>query len=429
MPSWTLAYDSFDPLQERLREVLTSTGNGYFCTRGAAEWADVDEIHYPGTYAHGCYNRETSILGGRPVLNEDLVNLPNWLVLKLRIEDGEPVGLSNVELLSYRQELDVRTAMLTRTVRFRDPASRETTLVSRRFVSMAETHQAALEWTITAENWSGEVTVLTALDGRVTNQGVARYRQLEGRHLHPYGSRSPRPDTISLVARTRQSHIYIAEAARTRVCGERGTVDVTSALYQMEDYVHQALTFRLEERAPVRLEKMVALYTSRDRAINEPRSAAERAVRRYGTFAEAFERHGQAWDELWQQCRETNGSSSCFASTSATSSRSARRTRSGSTPASPPAASTGRPTAVTSSGTSSTSTRSSTSGCPRSRASCSCTATGVWARRGRWPGRPATGEPCTHGRAAATGARRPRSSTSILTRDAGSPTSAGTSAT
>ena len=25
-------------------------------------------------------------MGGRPVLNEDLVNLPNWLVLKLRIE-------------------------------------------------------------------------------------------------------------------------------------------------------------------------------------------------------------------------------------------------------------------------------------------------------------------------------------------------------
>ncbi len=42
---WTLAYDSFEPEQERLREVLTSTGNGYFCTRGSAEWADVDDVH------------------------------------------------------------------------------------------------------------------------------------------------------------------------------------------------------------------------------------------------------------------------------------------------------------------------------------------------------------------------------------------------
>ena len=49
-------------------------------------------------------------MGGRPVLNEDLVNLPNWLVLKLRIEGEEPIGLGNVELLSYRHELDIRNA-------------------------------------------------------------------------------------------------------------------------------------------------------------------------------------------------------------------------------------------------------------------------------------------------------------------------------
>ncbi len=49
----TLAYDSFEPGQEGLREALTSTGNGYFCTRGACEWQDADGVHYPGTYAHG----------------------------------------------------------------------------------------------------------------------------------------------------------------------------------------------------------------------------------------------------------------------------------------------------------------------------------------------------------------------------------------
>jgi len=141
---WTLAYDSFESEQERLREVLTSTGNGYFCTRGSAEWADVDDVHYPGTYAHGCYNRETTIMGGRPVLNEDLVNLPNWLVLKLRIGDDEPISLKNIELLSYRHEVDFRTATVMRRLRFRDRRGRETTLASRRFVSMADMHRGAL---------------------------------------------------------------------------------------------------------------------------------------------------------------------------------------------------------------------------------------------------------------------------------------------
>src|SRR4029453_3647592 len=40
-----LAYDGFDPGIEGLREALTSTGNGYVCTRGAAEWEDADGVH------------------------------------------------------------------------------------------------------------------------------------------------------------------------------------------------------------------------------------------------------------------------------------------------------------------------------------------------------------------------------------------------
>lgn len=125
---------------------MTSTGNGYFCTRGTAEWEDTSEIHYPGTYAHRCYNRETTIMGGSPVHNEDLVNLPNWLVLKLRIDGEDAIRLSNVEVLSYRHVYDIRTATVIREMRFRDRNSRETSLVSRRFVSMAHSHQGALEW-------------------------------------------------------------------------------------------------------------------------------------------------------------------------------------------------------------------------------------------------------------------------------------------
>jgi trehalose-phosphatase len=299
---WTLAYNSFDPKQERLREVLTSTGNGYFCTRGSAEWADADEVHYPGTYALGCYNRETTIMGGRPVLNEDLVNLPNWLVLKLRIGEEEPIDLKNVELLSYRHEVDFRNATVIRILRFRDHRDRETTLASRRFVSMAEMHQGALEWTITAENWSGPVEVITALNARVMNQGVARYQELEGHHLHPVASRTPRLDTISLIARTRQSRIYVAEAARTRVYGGAGELEVARDLYQMEDYIQQTLGFDLPQGQSIRIEKMVAFYTSRDQAINEPLVNAEKAVGRFGTFNEAINRHQRAWNVLWNDC-------------------------------------------------------------------------------------------------------------------------------
>jgi trehalose/maltose hydrolase-like predicted phosphorylase len=295
-----LAYDDFDPAAEGLREALTSTGNGYFATRGAAEWEDADDVHYPGTYAHGLYNRETTIMGGRPVLNEDLVNLPNWLVLKLKIAGEDAIRFDNVELLDYRHEYDIGTAMVSRRLRFRDRGGRETELRSRRFTSMAHSHQAAIEWTITALNWSGPVEVVSALDGRVTNGGVARYNQLEGRHLDPVSPRTFGPDVIALQVETRQSNIYIAEAARTCVFDGAGERSVSRSLYQMEDYIQQVLGFEVDQGGPVRVEKLVSFYTSRDRAINEPLTNAGISVRRYPSFDEALQRHTRAWDELWR---------------------------------------------------------------------------------------------------------------------------------
>ena len=303
MTDWTLAYDAFEPEQEGLREALTSTGNGYFCTRGAAEWEDIGDVHYPGTYTHGGFNRETTILGGRAVLNEDLANLPNWLVLKLRIEDEEPVRLDNVEILHYRHEYDIGAALMSRTVRFRDRAGRTTTLASRRFVSMADRHLAGLEWVLTAENWSGRAAVLTALDSRITNSGVSRYRQLEGRHLDPVLPRTFGPEVIAIKAQTRQSQIQFGQAARTRVHGDAGTlVEVERELYQMEDYIHQTVSFPVRQGSPVGVEKMVALFTSRDAAISEPLTTAATTASRAPSFAAALAQHRRVWAELWERC-------------------------------------------------------------------------------------------------------------------------------
>jgi len=300
MDEQPLAYDRFERSEEGLREALTSTGNGYFCTRGTAEWEDADEVHYPGTYAHGLYNRETTIMGGRPVLNEDLVNLPNWLVLMLKIEDEDAIRLGNVELLDYRHAYDIGTAMVIRELRFRDRADRVTALRSRRFASMAHSHQAAIEWTLTAENWSGSIEIVSAIDGRVTNGGVARYRELVGRHLDPVSPRTFGPEIIALHVETRQSNIYVAQAARTRAFRGSEQLEPERALFQMEDYIQQVLRFDVEQGEPVRVEKLVSLYTSRDRAINEPLTNAGKSVRRYPGFDEALQRHTRAWDELWR---------------------------------------------------------------------------------------------------------------------------------
>src|SRR5689334_13504633 len=80
--------------------------------------------------------------------------MPNWLVLVLRIGGGDVLRLGGVEVLGCRHELDIRYATLIRQFRFRDGSGRETTLTSRRFVSMADVHHAGIEWTLSRSKWT-----------------------------------------------------------------------------------------------------------------------------------------------------------------------------------------------------------------------------------------------------------------------------------
>lgn len=69
---WLVAYEGFDPAHEGHREALTTLGNGYFATRGAAPESIADGVHYPGTYLAGVYNRLVSTVERRQVEDEHM---------------------------------------------------------------------------------------------------------------------------------------------------------------------------------------------------------------------------------------------------------------------------------------------------------------------------------------------------------------------
>ncbi len=302
MKSWALVYEGFDPGEESLREALCTLGNGYFATRGAAPESEAGEIHYPGTYLAGGYNRLRTEIAGRVIENEDLVNMPNWLVTRLRPEAGDWVNLLSVDILFYRQELDLKRGLLSRTVKFRDRLNRETTLIQRRFVHIEQMHLAALETTIIPENWSGRMDVISGIDGTVTNAGVERYKQLNSRHLSPVRGEQVDDQTIRLLAQTSQSGLRVAEAARIRVYSEELPMEVARKLVNHPGFIGQELLIEVEEKKPVKIEKTVSVHTSRDSAISEPALDAAAAADRAGGFDELFHSHVLQWEHLWKRC-------------------------------------------------------------------------------------------------------------------------------
>ncbi len=301
--AWRLTYRGFAPEEEMLREALCATGNGAFVTRGAAPEADADEVHYPGTYIAGGYDRLTTVIAGREVENEDLVNAPNWLPLTFRhAGEDEWFHLSRVRIKRYRLDLDMRTGVLTRFVTFVDAAGRRTELTQRRLVHMRRRNVAALETTLVAKNWSGPIVVRSALDGTVANSGVARYRELDGRHLEPVYGKLGADDTICLVVETRQSRLRIAESARTRLFVDGEQLIAHAELEERPGYIAQHLSAEIQQDVPLSIEKTATVFTSRERGISEPGYAACTTLERTPGFAELLATHIMAWDFLWRRC-------------------------------------------------------------------------------------------------------------------------------
>jgi alpha,alpha-trehalase len=299
MSAWLLQYSGLDPAQEGLREALCTLGNGYFATRGAVPEAKADGVHYPATYAAGVYNRLASTVAGRTLEDESIVNLPNWLPLTFRAEDG--CWLEAAGFLESQIELDLRRGVLTRLARVRDDGGRLTRVTQRRLVSMDDPHLAALETTILPENWSGRLQIRSLLDGNVSNSGVARYRALAGEHLTAIETAGVDDETVTLQAQTKSSHILVAQAARTRLCRNGAAVAAGRTLLKEPALVGHEFCAELGEEESVSIEKVVALYTSRDSALSDPSHAARRAVGRAPSFNELLDRHVLAWHQLWHR--------------------------------------------------------------------------------------------------------------------------------
>ncbi len=301
MKPWLLAYEGFDPKQEGLREALCALGNGYFVTRGAAAETGADDIHYPGTYLAGGYNRLATEISGRTIENEDLVNMPNWLVLEFRIEGGNWFRPLGAEMLEYRQELDLRRGVLRRTMRFRDEHGRETSVKSRRLVSMHDPHLAATETIVTAENWSGRIEFRSALDGTVVNAGVKRYASLKNKHLEVIETGRIADDAIYLKVHTSQSRQEIAQAARTQIFREGKLLAIKRGTVEETGLIADTFAIDLRERDAITVEKVIAMFTTRDRAISECGLEARHAVERAERFESLFTAHVAAWEQLWQR--------------------------------------------------------------------------------------------------------------------------------
>ncbi|MGH3475650.1 MAG: glycoside hydrolase family 65 protein [Nocardioidaceae bacterium] len=303
LDAWVVAYEGFDPAEEGRREALCVLGNGVFATRGAEPESPADGVHYPGTYQAGIYDRAASIVDGHRVENECLVNLPNWLPLTFATEGQGWFGSDGWQIIQQRRTLDLRRGVLARELRVSDEAGRHCTVTQRRIVHMDLPHVAALKTSIVADNWSGELRVRSGLDGAIENAGVARYRRLATSHLRLVEAARVDDDTVVLAVETIHSRIRVVQAARTTVTCNGERCRATQTFRSDRGRVDLESTVQMAPGDRVTVEKVVTMFTSQDRAVEDPRRTAVDQLHDLDGFEPLLERHQLAWERLWQRFR------------------------------------------------------------------------------------------------------------------------------
>jgi trehalose/maltose hydrolase-like predicted phosphorylase len=297
---WQLGYVGLGGAEEGTREALLTLGNGYMTTRGAAPECTADGTHYPATYVAGLFNRLESRVDGRTRTDESLVNLPNWLPLTVRADDGPWLAPGTWEVLHHHQVLDLKRGLHLRELVVEDGSQRRTHVHQERLVSMDRPHLASLRTTITPENWSGTLHVRSLLDGRVRNDNVAEFARLAKHHLTRQ-STGHDGGTSWLVAETVQSRIRVAEAVRTTVEGGGTPVAADPRPVHGPGYVGRELSLVVSSGTPVIVDKTVALFTSDDRAISEPLGAALEEIEGAPGHPALRTAHMLGWAHLWRR--------------------------------------------------------------------------------------------------------------------------------
>ena len=269
-PGWLLIEEGADAAREREIESILAIANGYLGIR--ASIAEGGRFSHPSTFAAGIYVPDAGLeLGPR------LAVLPNLLRVEVAVED-RLLSLEAGLVLGHRRVLDLRQGVLWREWRQQDPSGRITRLTCLQFASLADRHVLLQSVTITAENYSGRISLTIPLaPSDLTRTDTALIAA----------------ERMTMLVRVSKIEVAIAGASELR----RQAIPSHECRSSSDEEQRSWQTSLGETQ---RLDRVVTIFTSRDVA-NPVKAAADRlASIRAGGFPAVVQAHVDAWLRKWE---------------------------------------------------------------------------------------------------------------------------------
>ncbi|NOG52786.1 MAG: glycoside hydrolase family 65 protein [Planctomycetes bacterium] len=319
--SWSITESAFNPATAKAAEGLFTLGNGLLHVRGSFEEhltgcpqndpytrtpADVTSEQMPhptsrwGTFVPGIY-------GTHPLLNTELINLP-WFLGLMPIVDGEWLDMQQNRIRDYSRVLDLKRAVLTRTLTWHTRSGHVLRLSFERTISKADEQQRLCLQRVTIESdLPCTLQLRSAIDASVHTNGYD--------HFTSIGWAFDEPDTVVCSVRTdRDDTVTIASC--------HAVIGAACVLQPVSSVRCGGFVFHIDVTPKSRcsVEKRTAITTSRDPA--DRRSAADvvHHSAKY-TYEQELQKHVAACQQHWdaaditigttEDCKRDDGDCDC----------------------------------------------------------------------------------------------------------------------
>jgi alpha,alpha-trehalose phosphorylase len=274
---WNVIEKGFHPEFLAQLETMLALGNGYLGMRGCPEEGGPSAENT--TLINGFYETRPIVYPedayGFAKTGQTIIGVTDSKIIKLFVDD-EPFWLPNANLLSYDRRLNMKSGTLDREILWETPAGKQVLITSRRLVSFANRHVAAISYQVTLLNAAASLVISSEMavnePSTVTDANDPRQtRFFAGRMLHPRASYA-KDQRIVLCHATEKSHLTLACAtdhSLETACPHAHKVANT------EDFGQVAFIIEALPDSPIRLTKYMVYHTSQTATVEELCGRAE----------------------------------------------------------------------------------------------------------------------------------------------------------
>ena len=282
---WNVIEKKFHPEFLAQLETMLALGNGYLGMRGCPEEGGPNVEN--STLINGFYETRPIVYGedayGFAKTGQTICCVTDSKIIKLFVDD-EPFWLPDASLLSYDRRLNMQSGTLDREILWETPAGKRVLITSRRLVSLANKHVAAISYCVTLLNAGAFVMISSEMATKESNASIngddpRQSRAFAGRVLHPRSSYS-KDRRIVLCHATDKSRLTLACATETAL--ETSFRHACKVVHK-EDFGQVAFTIEARPGSRIQLTKYIAYHTSQTASVDELCGRAEWTMDRVTT--------------------------------------------------------------------------------------------------------------------------------------------------